>query len=583
MLGRSSPQGELFRPDNLYLDYVGPGTYYGFLAHMRHELFQDEDFAGLYRTDKGRPSVPPSQLCVALLLQARDGVSDEEAVQRTAFDLRWKVALGLDIDQKLCAKSTLQLFRAKLILNDAYQKLFEASIEACRSAGLLKQKKLEVAIDTTPVFGRGAVKDTFNLISDQIRRVLGEVSDLKGHELELLFLENGLSRHDGSRSFKGQVEIDWSDPGEKRALVGQLVADAKVALEISKSALRGYAGDDEKTRLLRESRDLLADLLLQDIEEKPEDGGDAQIRRGTSKDRIVSTTDVDMRHGRKSHSKNFDGYKATVVAETKSGVILATDARAGNVHDSDGAVDLIESATRASGEELCRVLGDTAYGSTETTREIEALGAELVAKAPPANVKGACYTLDKFKVDDKQGVATCPAGKKSIRRDQVKDPDGWRYMFSRTDCKACPLRSQCTTAKVTARSVTVSDHTVELQRRRKRQKTKTFKKKYRRRVIVEHRIGRLAQLGIRQARYMGRAKVAFQVNLLATVANLGLAIARAAHRLHLDLRCAGLLLKLLLSWWIEAPVAASANLLLQTCRVRGPKPNLEMGAFRPGL
>ena len=48
--------------------------------------------------------MPPSQLCIALLLQTHDGVSDEEAIDRSAYDLRWKVALGLDISEKLCAR-----------------------------------------------------------------------------------------------------------------------------------------------------------------------------------------------------------------------------------------------------------------------------------------------------------------------------------------------------------------------------------------------------------------------------------------------------------------------------------------------
>ena len=141
---------------------MGRDSFYGFLATARQRLFRDADFAGLYRKDFGRPSVPPSQLCIALLLQAREGVSDEEAIQRTAFDLRWKVALALEVDEKLCAKSTLQLFRAKLIMHEEYQHLFEKSIESCRKAGLMKRKKLEIAVDSTPVFGRGAVKDTFN-------------------------------------------------------------------------------------------------------------------------------------------------------------------------------------------------------------------------------------------------------------------------------------------------------------------------------------------------------------------------------------------------------------------------------------
>ena len=119
MLRRSSPQAELFRADSRYLEHVGKDSIYGFLAHARLRIFRDADFAGLFGKIC-RPGVPPSQLCVALLLQARESVSDDEAIQRTAFDLRWKVALGLDIDQKLCAKSTLQEFRAKLILHEAY-------------------------------------------------------------------------------------------------------------------------------------------------------------------------------------------------------------------------------------------------------------------------------------------------------------------------------------------------------------------------------------------------------------------------------------------------------------------------------
>ncbi|MFQ5515518.1 MAG: transposase [Myxococcota bacterium] len=94
MLGRRAPQGELFRSDHTLRRRVGEETFHGWLAQHGPEWFRDEDFAGLYREEFGRPSVPPSQLCIALLLQAHAGVSDEEAIERSAYDLRWKVALG---------------------------------------------------------------------------------------------------------------------------------------------------------------------------------------------------------------------------------------------------------------------------------------------------------------------------------------------------------------------------------------------------------------------------------------------------------------------------------------------------------
>lgn len=524
MLGRRSPQGELFRADHLLLEHVGPESFYGFMAREGRGLFRDEDFAGLYREDFGRPGVPPSQLCVLLVLQTLDGVSDEEAIERTAYDLRWKVALGLDLEAKLCAKSTLQLFRAKLVLHERYGALFEKSVQTCRKAGLLKRRKLEVAIDTTPVLGRGAVKDTFNLVSDQIRVVIQEVCALKGWEQEALVAQHGLGRHFGS-SFKGSVELDWSDEAQRRALIGQLVADAHVALEIGRSSLRGFARASERAQPVRKACEFLGELLQQDIDEKPEDGAGPMIRRGTSRDRIVSTSDPEMRHGHKSHSQGFEGYKSSVVAETGSGVILATDVRGANVPDRESARELVESAKAAADTEVGRVIGDTAYGDLKTRAELEAIGAEVVAKVPPVPARRGCFSVEDFKIDERRGVARCPAGKDSIRRDRLRDPTGWKYIFSRRDCNACPLRAICTTSSVSARQVTVTTVTHEQARLRRLSRSDRWRRIYRRRVAVEHRIGRLRQLGIGQARYFGRKKVAFQVALAATVANLVLAVA----------------------------------------------------------
>ena len=524
MLGRRESQGDFFRPDHVFRDHVGEDTFYGMLARHGAEWFRDEDFVALYREDFGRPSVPPSQLAVALLLQAHDSVSDEEAISRSAFDLRWKVALSLELDEKLCAKSTLQRFRAQLILHEATGQIFDRGVEACRAAGLLKRTTLSAAIDTTPILGRGAVRDTYNLVSDGIRHVVDEACRLKGWERDEIMEAEGLSRHFAA-SFKGSLDLDWSDAKERRAVVAQLVGDARVTLALATRALRGYAKYAAPTQALREAQRLLAELLAQDIDEEPEDGGGPQVRRGTAKDRIVSTTDPEMRHGHKSHSKGFEGYKAAIVAETESGVILATDVRAGNVHDREGAAELVAEAAERSGQELAEVLGDTAYGDLETRESITALGAEVIAKAPPGTRKGMFDRRD-FHADPKRGVARCPAGKRSIRSEAVAGDDpGLRYIFSRKACRPCPLRAKCTKSRAAARVLQITEKTEALWRLRKQQRTKRFRKRYRRRVAVEHRIGRLVHLGIRQAKYFGKGKTGFQIALTATVANLMLVAA----------------------------------------------------------
>ena len=59
------------------------------------------------------------------------------------------------------------------------------------------------------------------------------------------------------------------------------------------------------------------------------------------------------------------------------------------------------------------------------------------------------------------------------------------------------------------------------------QRSEGFAGHRQRRVVVEHRLARLVQVGIRQARYFGRVKTQFQFYLAATVANLTLVAAKA--------------------------------------------------------
>jgi hypothetical protein len=76
MLGKRSHQRGLFEADNRYLEFVCRDSFYGFLASQRGKLFRDEDFAEIYCPLNGQPSVAPSLLANALLLQTHDKVSD---------------------------------------------------------------------------------------------------------------------------------------------------------------------------------------------------------------------------------------------------------------------------------------------------------------------------------------------------------------------------------------------------------------------------------------------------------------------------------------------------------------------------
>ena len=132
-------------------------------------LFPDEMFADLF-TDVGRRSVPPTIVAVVMVLQRLEGLSDREAVERFAFDARWKYAAGgLDFDYPGFAHTVLVDMRARLARSERPKRIFEGTLEAARAAGLVGRKRV---LDSTPLYDAVATMDTVTLIRSAIRGLL---------------------------------------------------------------------------------------------------------------------------------------------------------------------------------------------------------------------------------------------------------------------------------------------------------------------------------------------------------------------------------------------------------------------------
>lgn len=532
MLGRRQAQTSIFDSDQRYLGHVGEKTFYAYLAQHRHDLFKDNDYADLYRLDWGRPSVAPSLLCAALVLQCYTHCSDQEAADSAAYDQRWKVSLGTGETEKPFAKSTLQLFRAQLIVHEQARSIFEASLAQARKVGRLKSEgKMRAALDTTNILGRGAVRDTYNLIADGIVSLSRLLAKAAGKPLPEWMAEHDLEPYLGV-SMKGVADIDWSSETEKEELLGALVADAKRVLELGGRVRAQYVpGSPEEERLLRAS-EILKQVLLQDV--AASGSGDRmrkQVRRGTSGERIVSVHDPEMRHGRKSASTRFDGHKAAVATDVESQLITAVEVMAGSAKDQEGSLELIQQSEVATGLPVETALGDCAYGSAENRIEFAAAGIELLAKVPRTN-NGEYFSKDQFIVDLDAMSCRCPAGKETtnlVKAGYYTNPDGSRvglqaFRFSASLCNACPLRAKCFGSKEQrhGRNILLHPHEAMLQAARVWQRSAVFDEFRQQRQVVEHRIARLVQLGIRQARYFGRRKTLFQLLMAAAVANLTL-------------------------------------------------------------
>jgi hypothetical protein len=523
MLGKRSPQRGLFEADTLLADFVGQRSFYGFLASQRDELFRDEDFAALYCRDNGRPSVPPSLLATALVLQTYDGISDDEAKQRADYDLRWKVALGIEVETRPFAKSTLQEFRAQLIVHEQTRAIFQQTLELAKRRGVWKKghapherQHIKVALDTTYILGRGAVRDTYNLLADGIVQVLRALAKLGPYELLEVAEEVGCLHYVQGPSLKGQADIEWSDPTARQRFLTEIVADAEQVLDLVRGTRATLEHESPADQDLVAAAEVLARILAQDIE-RDEHG--PRLKRGVAPDRLVSVHDPEMRHGRKSRSHRFDGHKVQVAADTDSQLITAVEVLAGNAPDAEQALEMVEASEASTDCQVDETLADCAYGAGETRAEFAAKGRTLIAKVPELHNQGYFVKTD-FQIDLETGTCTCPNGQTTTEL-RPASGGGGLFVFATETCAACPVRAQCTRGKG-GRTIQVHPQEALLQRAREFQASPAFAEARRRRQVIEHRIARLVHLGIRQARYVGRTKTLFQVCLAAAVANLTL-------------------------------------------------------------
>ena len=504
MLGRRKQQRSFFEAQ-CWPHQVPPDSFYARMGAVNDELFHDDDLAGMYCPDNGRPSWPPSLMSSIMLLQFHDDVSDEEAVERLMFDIRWKVAVHLPLDFVPPHPTTICGFRQRLTKHGQERYAFNRLIRVGRAAGFLPDK-ITLLIDTTPQNGAGAVQDTYTLIRKGIRKILR----LAGYTLPKK--RKGLAANlaaylDSDR----KADIDWADPAARAAQLKTLVQDAEAVLDLA-----AEQADDPD---VRSTAWLLTKILGDDV--ATDDDGNPQIADGVAEDRIVSLTDSEMRHGRKSAAKRFDGRKLQVAADQQSELLLAVEPTAANAGDGRDLIPVIETVEQQHGVTVERAIGDGAYGTGDNRAACNARGTDLVSPlAVPSDpeVHKTAFAID---LDAKR--VTCPQGHVATDPKTVHDAQGrpvLLFTFERKTCEACPLFSRCVHSKTKGRSIRTHYHETLLQNARARQQTDEFKDIYVLRAAIEREIAGLVQHGLREAQYVGMAKNRLQAQWTGAAMNL---------------------------------------------------------------
>ena len=479
-----------------------------FLRLHRHELF-DEGFqaelaAAYADRPKGQPPVPPAQLALATVLQAYTGVSDDEVVEATVMDRRWQLVLDcLGAEEPPFSKGTLVGFRQRLIEGDLDRRLVERTVELAAATGGFGGRALRAALDSSPLWGAGRVEDTLNLMGHALRKALGVIAAVQGRGQAAgtaVMADLAGVPQLGASSLKAALDADWDDPAAR----DQALAEVLGLLGQVDAFIAGQAGDQAAGAVMtvaRQIRDQDVDLA----------GPAPVLRRGVAKDRRISVEDSQMRHGRKSRSVRFDGYKRHVLRDLDTGLVPAVGITPANAPEAS-VTDAIATDLNAACRYLSELHIDRAYLSSALVRD---RGPDLAifCKAWRARNTGGRFAKDQFTLDFAAGQLTCPAGA------AMPFEPGKTVRFPAGTCAACPLRARCTTSSH-GRSVSIHPDEVLLAELRRRQQTPEGRAKLRERTQVEHTLAHIGHWQGRRARYRGTRKNLFDLRRIAAVHNL---------------------------------------------------------------
>ena len=502
MLGKQNPQTSFLDLESWFVEpIVESGSIYAMMAKWGAQLICEEEFRELY-SSTGRPSISPGLLAKVLLLMYHDNVSDREAEQRAQYDLRWKLALRLPLNESGFDFTALCRFRARLLTSNQQKLVFTRFVNLAREAGIIKENSFQI-IDSTHVLGAAAVQDTYTLIKTAIQKLL-RISRKKNGQAIQAFNQLTLSLN---YSKKEKEDVLWDDAVARQKLLNQLVNDSR--------ALRKAIDDNPEMELSEEEKaafEVLCTITEQDIE--PIASGEVAIKQGVAKDRIISAHDPEMRHGHKTSKGRFNGHKAQIMTDEASEIITNVGVTPGNEADGNALLGMLQQST----VKPQILMGDTAYGTLNARDVMESQNVVLIAPLPMGGKKTGHFGKHEFSIDFDQNSCQCPAGVVTTRVRMTDDLIS-AYVFLPKTCNHCDLRDQCTKH---GKGRVIGVHSEEERRRQiiKQNETEEFKTLYKGRAQCERKNAHLVRKGMRKSRYIGKAKTLIQVAFTAAVVNL---------------------------------------------------------------
>jgi len=473
-----------------------------------------------------------------LLRSSEEGMSRRAAVRRGGTDIVWRAAMGLTLGGPTPSERTLRDFerflqrRHERTQMPRYLLLHEHIVRACTEHGVVDAAKAAWAMDSTPMWCYGATRDTVRLLGDGLRMLAGAWSRATRQSLAAI-AEEWQTPWLMAKSTKGAFAIDWSNDNETATIITQLARDVLKVVRFVRREV-GSVRSSMRKGLLRKCRHLVR-VVSDDLDTGPQ--GQLVVAERVAADRIVSITDPEARHGRKSKSKTYKGFKVHLLGEVVSGLIISVAVTRGNMHDGAPAHRLIRRAKDLHAE-ITHVLADTAYGGARLRHIAQrALGVELIAPPPPVNGKEGKIGKGDVILNRDAGTATCANGVVTNDLRLVWSSEHAVHVrqvaWPKAACDVCPLSSRCRGKDTGRRRMLLHPYEDELRAAREAWSQPETRALYRTRTQCERLVNQITRYGGRQARAFGLQHAQLQAHAIAMASNLRLlakAIARSERR-----------------------------------------------------
>jgi transposase len=245
--------------------------------------------------------------------------------------------------------------------------------------------------------GRFRESDVFRHVFEAIVRVCMDAGLVKGEgfAVDASVMEADASRYHGVKP----EEADWSAPERQTRAVAEFL---------------GALDDDDQTADRKSPK-------------------------------VISLSDPCSAWTAKANKRVQFGYGLNYLIDIENAVIVDVEATPARTYDEVAAArTMIERTEQRMGLKPQRLAADTAYGTGKFLGWLVSAG---IAPQIPVWDKSAredgTFSRSDFRFDRERNIYVCPAGKVLKTTGNVGDDHMLRYLASKRDCDACPLKPHC--------------------------------------------------------------------------------------------------------------------------------------------